>query len=99
MTTLPTSFDWDNLSNSTGWAVQDGIAGTVSVFDRMFHVNSSDAGDGIFRFGVCVCVNTMSVDALAPKVASASSGMVLADNIWCCSRVNFNYLGQAKSKI
>ena len=37
--------------------------------------NSSDAGDGIFR----LCgVNIMPGDALAPKVAIASSGMVLA---------------------
>ena len=38
------------------------------------HFNSSDAGDGITQ----LCgVNTKSVDALAPKVARASAGMVL----------------------
>ena len=37
-------------------------------------LNSSDAGDGIFRLWG---VNTMSADALAPKVARASAGIVL----------------------
>ena len=38
-------------------------------------VNSSDARDGIYQ----LCwVNIMPADALAPKVASASTGMVLA---------------------
>ena len=37
-------------------------------------INSSDAGDRIFQlYGV----NTMPADALAPKVARASAGMVL----------------------
>ena len=38
----------------------------------MLNFNSSDAGDGIFE------VYTMPADALAPKVASTSTGMVLA---------------------
>ena len=38
----------------------------------VLNFNSSDAGDGIFE------INTMPADALAPKVASASAGMVLA---------------------
>ena len=38
-------------------------------------VDSGDAGDGIFRrWGV----NTILADALAPEVAKASAGMVLA---------------------
>ena len=37
--------------------------------------DSSDAGDGIFRISG---VNTMLADALDPKVARASKGMVLA---------------------
>ena len=36
--------------------------------------NYSDAGYGIFRLWV---INTMPADALAPKVARASAGMVL----------------------
>ena len=37
-------------------------------------LNSSGAGDGILRL---LGVNIMPADALAPKVASASAGMVL----------------------
>ena len=40
-----------------------------------FNGNSSNAGYGIFRL---LGVNTMPADALAPEVASASAGMVLA---------------------
>ena len=43
----------------------------------------------------------MPADALAPKVARASAGMVLAvydRQHERCSRVNLIYLGQAKSK-
>ena len=41
-------------------------------------------------------VNIMPADALAPKVASASAGMVLA--VYDKQHILF-YLGQAKSKI
>ena len=40
----------------------------------MYSGNSSDARDGIFL----LWVNTMPADGLAPKVTSASAGMVLA---------------------
>ena len=47
--------------------------------------------------------NTMPADALAPTVARASAGMIFTvlrtNNMHCCSRVNFIYLGQAKFKI
>ena len=38
----------------------------------LLSLNFSDPGDGILR------VNTMPADALAPKVARVSAGMVLA---------------------
>ena len=47
----------------------------LAQFKSYCHINSSDAGDGIFRFWG---VSTMPADALAPKVASASAGMLLA---------------------
>ena len=40
----------------------------------LVRLNSSDAGDEIFWI---LGVNTMPADALAPKLASASAGMVL----------------------
>ena len=63
-------------------------------WDTPADLNSSDAGDGIFWL---LGVNTMPADTLAPKVTRASAGMVLA--LYFCFRVNFVYLGQAKSKI
>ena len=51
-------------------------------------------------FWWCWGVNTMPADALAPKVTRASAGWLYrTDNMCCCSRVNFIYLGQSKSKI
>ena len=49
-------------------------------------------------------MNTMPTEALAPKVTRASAGMVLAVLerqyvLYDSFRVNFIYLGQAKSKI
>ena len=50
-------------------------ADTRKIFFFDINHNSSDAEDGIIpAFGV----NTMPANALAPKVASASAGMVLA---------------------
>ena len=47
-------------------------------------------------------VHTMPADALAPKVARASAGIVLAtcktNSMYCSSRVSYIYLGQAKSQ-
>ena len=62
-------------------------------------INSSDAGEGKFWFWD---VNTMLADALAPKVARLQQPwywLWRTDNTYCCFRVNFIYLGEAKSKI
>ena len=46
----------------------------LSILTRK-HIDSSEAGDGTFRLWK---VNTMSGDALAPKVTKSSVGMELA---------------------
>ena len=47
---------------------------TMVIFLLQIEVNSSNAGDGIVRL---LGANTMPADALAPKVARASAGIVL----------------------
>ena len=42
-------------------------------------INSSDAGDGIFRLWGVI---TMPADAMAPKVTKASTGVVLAATVY-----------------
>ena len=61
-------------------------------------INSSDAGDRIFRLlGSIPCLQ-MHWLLKSPVYQRAWYWLCKTGNIFCCSRVNFNSLGQAKSK-
>ena len=62
-------------------------------------LNSSDAGDGILRFWGSIPSLLMHWLLKSPVHQQAWYYLYRKDNMYCCSRVNVIYLGQAKSKI
>ena len=61
--------------------------------------NSSDAGDWLFRFGGSILCLMMPWPLKSPEHQQPWYWLCRTDNMYCCSKVNFTYLGQAKSKI
>ena len=62
-------------------------------------INSSDAGDRIFRFGGSIPCLLMPWLLKSTGHQQACHWLSRKDSICCCSRLNFTNLGQAKSKI
>ena len=62
-------------------------------------INSSDAGDGIFRLWRSIPYLLMHWPLKSPVHQQACYWLCWTDNMYCCSNVNFIYLGQIKSKI
>ena len=60
---------------------------------------SSDAGDGIYRLWGSIPCMSMPRLLKSPEHQQAWYWLFRTNNICCCSRVNFNYSRQAKSKI
>ena len=63
------------------------------------HLHSSDAGDGTLRLWVSIPSLLMLWLLKSPELQQAWYWLCRTDNMYCCSKLNFIYMGQAKSEI
>ena len=96
-------FDNDAIGSDNGLLLNRHQAITLTNADmfkmRSVHLNSSDTGDRIFRIrGLLPCL-LMPWLLKSPEPQEAWYWLCRTDNIYCCSRVHFTYLGEAKFKI
>ena len=71
----------------------------INICCGIYQLNSSDAGDGIFLF---FCTISWLLTLWLPKTPEHQQAwywLCRTDNMYCCFRVNFIYMAQAKSKI
>ena len=90
--------NWQQGSSDSGDAGKLGNPSgpEIGILTGITRPNYSDAGDGIVRFlGPIPCL-LMHWLLKSPEHQQAWYWLCRTDGIYCCSRVNFIYLGQAK---